>query len=60
MKNEQSVVNRAWFYPYYKLGKDDGEKLRSEELIPPEKVYDPIDSLSMCRAEIKKQGNKTD
>ncbi|PHN00816.1 DUF4174 domain-containing protein [Flavilitoribacter nigricans] len=66
----QQETTSEWFYKYYRVGKDEfniiligkdgGEKLRSEQLIQPEKIFDLIDTMPMRRAEMKrdKQGSK--
>lgn len=61
-------LTSEWFYKYYKVGKDEfnviligkdgGEKLRSEELIPPEKIFELIDSMPMRQAEMKRKTKK--
>lgn len=63
--DKESKLNTEWFYKYYKVGKDEfnviligkdgGEKLRSEALIPPEKIFELIDSMPMRRAEMRRQ-----
>lgn len=67
---DQQEKNAAWFYEYYRVGKDEfnviligkdgGEKLRSEELIAPGKIFDLIDTMPMRRAEMrrKEKGNE--
>jgi hypothetical protein len=64
-----SEITSEWFYQYYKVGKDEfnviligkdgGEKLRSEALITPEKIFELIDTMPMRRAEMRreKEGN---
>lgn len=62
---DRSELTSEWFYKYYKVGKDEfnviligkdgGEKLRSEAFIPPEKIFDLIDSMPMRQAEMKRK-----
>lgn len=66
----ESEMTADWFYKYYKVGKDEfnviligkdgGEKLRSEELIPPEKIFELIDTMPMRRAEMRRQKKEKD
>lgn len=59
-------VTAEWFYKHYRVGKDEfnviligkdgGEKLRSEVFIEPEKIFDLIDTMPMRRAEMKNKG----
>lgn len=58
-------ITSEWFYKYYHVGKDEfnliligkdgGEKLRSEELIEVQKVFDLIDSMPMRQAEMRRR-----
>ena len=63
--DDKLLTTAEWFYKYYRVGKDEfnviligkdgGEKLRSEELIPPEKIFELIDSMPMRRAEMRRK-----
>jgi hypothetical protein len=52
---KQWEVGRADSFTFILLGRDGGEKLRSAEVVPAEKLFGLIDAMPMRKSEVKQK-----